>query len=158
MPNMKKLIILFLALCFCCCKPQHQVIVEHKYEYHTVDSTVWHTDTTYFQVPVEVYADYTSLLDTLVLQTNYASSWAAVDTINMLLVGEIKNKNFQVTIEYRWKERIIKNDSIVEVEKLVPYEVEVVKTKIPTWAWLCLAWVVLCVGLVAWRLYRRFFI
>lgn len=152
---MKKLIFLLLALCFCCCKPQHQIVVEHRYEYHTVDSTIWHTDTTYYQVPVEVYADYTSLLDTLVLQTQYSLSWAAVDTNNMLLVGEIKNKNFQVPIEYRWKERIIKNDSIVEKEVPVPYEVEVVKTHIPTWAWLCLVWSLVCIGFAAWKLYKR---
>ena len=147
---------LFLALFLTCCKGTQTVIKEETVTRY-VDSTIWHTDTTYFQVPVEVYADYTSLLDTLVLETNYALSWSAIDTNNMLLVGELRNKDFKIPIKYMWKERIIYQDSIVEVTKEVPYEVEVVKTKTPTWAWWTLFISIGLLGYVGVRLYMKFY-
>lgn len=126
------LVALFLAsmLIIGGCKPQQTVIKEETVTRY-VDSTIWHTDTTYFQVPVEVYADYTSLLDTLSLETNCAIAWSAVDTINMLLVGEIRNKDIKIPVKYLWKEKVITKDSIVE--KPVPYPVIEKERYIPNW-------------------------
>lgn len=148
---------LFLAsmLIFGGCKT-HQTVIKEEIVTRYVDSTIWHTDTTYFEVPKEVYADYTSLLDTLVLETNYALSWTAIDTNNRLLVGELKNKDFKIPIKYLWKERIVYQDSIVEKTKEVPVEVEVIKKVTPKWAWWTLF---ICIGLLCYvgvRLYLKF--
>lgn len=150
------IIILGIVLGLSGCKT-HQTIIKEETVTRYVDSTIWHTDTTYFEVPKEVYADYTSLLDTLVLQTEYALSWSTIDTNNKLLVGEIRNKDFKIPIKYLWKERIIYQDSIVEKTKEVPVEVEVIKTKTPTWAWICLIWAVICLAYVGIRLYLKFY-
>lgn len=157
---MSKILKVFAAGLLCClfwtgCKTTQTIIKEETVTRY-VDSTIWHTDTTYFQVPVEVYADYTSLLDTLSLETNYAIAWSAVDTNNMLLVGEIRNKDIKIPIKYLWKERLIINDTTIYQEKEVPVEVEVIKTKTPTWAWWTLF---ICIGLLVYvgvRLYLRF--
>ena len=148
---------LFLAsvLIFGGCKT-HQTVIKEEIVTRYVDSTIWHTDTTYFEVPKEVYADYTSLLDTLVLETNYALSWSAIDTNNRLLVGEIRNKDFKIPIKYLWKERIIYQDSIVEKTNEVPVEVEVVKTRIPTFAWICIIWSILSIVLLGVFGYLKF--
>lgn len=148
---------LIIGLCFTSCKPQQTVIKEETVTRY-VDSTIWHTDTTYFQVPVEVYADYTSLLDTLSLETNYAIAWSAVDTINMLLVGEMRNKDIKIPVKYLWKEKVITKDTTIYKEKVeyVPQDVIVEKKVTPTWAWWTL---IISIGLLAYicvKLYLKF--
>ena len=149
------IIILGIIIWFIGCKTQQTVIKEETVTRY-VDSTIWHTDTTYFEVPKEVYADYTSLLDTLVLETNYALSWSAIDTNNRLLVGEISNKDFKIPIKYLWKEHIVYQDSIVEKTKEVPVEVVVDKVRNSTFAWICIIWSVLSIVLIGVWVYLKF--
>lgn len=136
------------------CKTQHTVIKEETVTRY-IDSTIWHTDTTYYQLPIEVYSDYTGLLDTLRLENTYSYTWSAVDTNKMILIGELKNKNVKVPVEYKWKERIIYQDTTIFKEKEipVPVEKEVVKTKYPWWSWICLTWTVLCLVYVGFKIY-----
>jgi hypothetical protein len=157
-----KIFKVFAVGLICClfwtgCKTTQTVIKEETVTRY-VDSTIWHTDTTYFQVPVEVYADYTSLLDTLSLETNYAIAWSAVDTNNMLLVGEIRNKDIKIPVKYLWKEKVITKDTTIFKEKIeyVPQDVIVEKKVTPTWAWWTLF---ICIGLLVYvgvRLYLKF--
>lgn len=125
-----------LVLSLAGCGTLKKVEVEHRIETHYVDSTIYHLDTIKVEVPREVYRDYTGLLDTLWLETGVASSWAAVDTTNMVLKGEIRNKQTALEKEVFWKEKIVYRDSLVYQE--VPIPVEVVKTKTPRWAWFTL--------------------
>lgn len=153
------IIILGIIIGISGCKT-HQTVIKEEIVTRYVDSVVWHTDTTYFEIPKEVYADYTSLLDTLYMETSYAMSWSAVDTNNMLLVGELRNKEIKVPIKYLWKDRVVMNDTTIFKDKIeyVPYEVEVVKTKIPTWAWWCLFISIGLLCYVIWKIYKRFFL
>ena len=150
-------LLLIIGLCFTSCKPQQTVIKEETVTRY-IDSTIWHTDTTYYQVPIEVYSDFTSLLDTLRLQTNYSIAWSAVDTNNMMLVGEIRNKDIKVLIKYLWKEKVITKDTTIFKEHIeyVPKDVIVEKKVVPTVFWITFF---ICIGLLCyglWRLYRKF--
>lgn len=146
--------LLIFGICFTSCKPK-QTIIKEEIVTRYVDSTIWHTDTTYFEVPKEVYADYTSLLDTLVLETNYALSWSAIDTNNKLLVGEIRNKDFKIPIKYLWKERIVYQDSIVEKTKEVPVEVVVEKVRNSRFATACIVWSIVSLILIGLLIYLK---
>lgn len=139
------------------CKTQHTVIKEETVTRY-IDSTIWHTDTNFFEIPVEIYRDYTGLLDTLRLENKYSIAWSAVDTNNMILLGELKSKNVKVPVEYKWKERIIYQDTTIFKEKEipVPVEKEVVKTKYPWWSWVCLCWTLICLVYVGFKIYLKF--
>lgn len=148
---------LFLAtmVIFYGCKPKQVIVEKEKVVYVHSDSTIVHDSIVY--IPTEIYRDYSSLLDTLYLSTSMAESRSWIDTNNYFLVGEIKNLK-AVQVKYIEVEKIVTNDSIVEKEVPVPYEVEVVKTKIPTWAWWCLF---ISIGLLCYvilKIYKRFFI
>lgn len=121
-----------------------------------VDSVRYINDTLTVELVKEVYKDYVSLKDTLRLKTKYAKSWAALDTFNMILVGEIENSDIPIKVEYKWKEHYIHNDSIVEIVKEVPYPVEVIKTKVPKWSWYTLAFTILVIGFVGIKVYLKF--
>lgn len=107
--------------------------VEHITETHYVDSTRWHDSTIYYIVPIERYRDYTSLLDTLRLETSLAKAEAYVDTTNNTLKGSIENKKDSIKTVIKWKERIVQKDSLVYKE--VPVEVEKEVTKYPKSYW-----------------------
>ena len=147
------LFLIFLVGC-----KQQQTIIKEETVTRYVDSTIWHTDTSYYQLPVEVYSDYTGLLDTLRLENTYSYAWSAVDTNKMILIGELKSKNVKVPVEYKWKERIIYQDTTIFKEKeiQVPVEKEVVKTKYPWWSWVCLCWTLICLVYVGFKIYLKF--
>lgn len=139
------------------CKTQHTVIKEETVTRY-IDSTIWHTDTNFFEIPVEIYRDYTGLLDTLRLENKYSIAWSAVDTNNMILLGELKSKNVKVPVEYKWKERIIYQDTTIFKEKeiKVPYPVVEEKRYIPTFAWMCIVWAAISIVLLGLWLYFKF--
>jgi len=126
MKNLIKILILSLLVSCSIIKPvpvQTQIKYEIRDSINFKDSTVYHT------LYKEVYKDYTNLLDTLKLSTSYADAKAYVDTSKMLLKGEIKNKDADVPVKIKWKEKIIYRDSIVTKEVPVPVEVEKIKYK-----------------------------
>ena len=126
MKNLIKILILSLLVSCSIIKPvpvQTQIKYEIRDSINFKDSTVYHT------LYKEVYKDYTNLLDTLNLSTSYADAKAYVDTSKMLLKGEIKNKDADVPVKIKWKEKIIYRDSIVTKEVPVPVEVEKIKYK-----------------------------
>lgn len=105
-------------------------------------------------IPIERYVDIVPIYDTLVLENSIAVSHSWVDTTNHLLRGELKNKN---AIQYKVKyvERVVNNDSLVYKEVPKPYPVEIVKTHIPSWAWICLAFSTLVILFIIWKIYKR---
>ena len=147
--------LIILVLIMSGCKQILPVIQKEEVVTRYVDSTIWHNDTSYFEIPVEIYRDYTGLLDTLRLENKYSIAWSAVDTNNMILLGELKSKNIKVPVEYKWKERIIYQDSIVENVKEIPVPVDkiVEKTKYPWWSWITLTWTLLCLVYVGFKIY-----
>lgn len=150
------LLVLILGILLVGCKT-HQTVIKEETVTRYVDSTIWHTDTTYFQVPVEVYADYTSLLDTLSLETNYAIAWSAVDTNNMFLVGEIRNKDIKVPVKYLWKEKVVTKDTTIYKEhtEYVPKDVIIEKTKNSKFANACIVWSILSIILIGVFIYIK---
>lgn len=118
---------LLLAVVFTACSKKIYVPVEHTEYVHITDSVAVHDTTVSYQIEKQYVRDYTGLLDTLVLETDYAIARAHVDTAAAKLSGSIENKRKTVEIPVQWKERIVYKDSIstkeipVEVEKPVPY-------------------------------------
>ena len=146
------LLVLILGMLFVGCKPKQVIVEKEKVVYQTKDSIVQRDSLVY--VPYEVVKDYS--LDTLVMQTSLAVSKSWLDTSTFYIVGELKNLK-ALEVKYIEVDKWHTKDSIVEKEKPVPYEVEVVKTKIPTVFWITFF---LCIGLLCyglWRLYRKFF-
>lgn len=132
---MKKVLYLtvLLLLTFGCGVTKKTIQIEHVTETHYVDSTRWHDSTIYYVIPVERYRDYTSLLDTLKLETSLAKAEAYVDTTNNTLKGSIENKKDSIKTVIKWKEKIVQKDSLVYKE--VPVEVEKEVTKYPKSYW-----------------------
>lgn len=125
-------IVLLSMMLLSSCHTQRQTIVETKTETRYVDS-VRYTDSV-VMIPVEKYANLAYSFDTLTLSTSLAEASCWVDSI--WLRGEIHNKQ-GVQYKYITKTEYITRDSISYVEKPVPYEVEVVKTKNAAWwVWL----------------------
>ena len=154
--RLAKMVLLSAIFIFLVGCNQQQAIIKEETVTRFVDSTIWHTDTTYYQLPVEVYSDYTGLLDTLRLENTYSYTWSAVDTNKMILVGELRTNDIKIPVQYLWKDRIIYQDSIVESIKEVPTPYEVVKTKTPTWAWWTLFLCLLFIGYAGFKLYIKF--
>ena len=126
---MRKLLYLtvLLLLTFGCGVTKKTIQIDRITETHYVDSTRWHDSTIYYIVPIERYRDYTSLLDTLKLETSLAKAEAYVDTTNNTLKGSIENKKDSIKTVIKWKERIVQKDSLVYKEVPVEVEKEVVK-------------------------------
>jgi len=132
---MRKLLYLtvLLLLTFGCGVTKKTIQIDRITETHYVDSTRWHDSTIYYIVPIERYRDYTSLLDTLKLETSLAKAEAYVDTTNNTLKGSIENKKDSLKTVIKWKERIVQKDSLVYKE--VPVEVEKEVTEYPKSYW-----------------------
>ena len=94
-------------------------------EYVTVKETETVRDTlVQFKVEKEYVRDYTGMLDTLDMETSYATAKAWVDTSRNILAGEIKNKEKMVDVPVQVKEKAAVRDSIVYKDVPVPVEVE----------------------------------
>ena len=110
-------------------------------EYVTVKDSVYVRDTTVqFKVEKEYVRDYTGLLDTLDMETSYASARAWIDTTRNMLAGEMKNREKVVDVPVQVKEKVTVRDSIVYRD--VPVPVEVVKTVHPDYEWVLWLWFV----------------
>ena len=152
---MKKILYLtvLLLLTFGCGVTKKTIQIEHVTETHYVDSTRWHDSTIYYIVPIERYRDYTSLLDTLKLETSLAKAEAYVDTTNNTLKGSIENKKDSLKTVIKWKERTVQKDSLVYKE--VPVEVEKEVTKYPRSYWWFMGISILAAVYVALKVYLK---
>lgn len=147
-------LILASIVIFSSCRTQPPTVIQKEEIIWTYKDSITTRDSTVI-IPIERYVDIVPIYDTLVLENSIAISRSWADTTNHLLRGELKNKN-AIQYQIKYVERVVTNDSIVEVEKPIPFEVEVVKTHIPTWAWITLVWAVITVASIAWSVYKRF--
>ena len=119
------------------CKVQYVPVKET--EYVTVRDSVYFRDTTIqYKIEKEYVRDYTGLLDTLEMETSYASARAWVDTSRAVLAGSIRNKENVINIPVQVKEKVTVMDSIVYRD--VPVPVEVVRTVHPKYEWALWTW------------------
>lgn len=138
MKKTEHLFCIFVFLCiFSGCKVQY-VPVEHTEYVHTIDSVYFRDTTIQYKVEKEYARDYTGLLDTLDLETSYASARAWLDTSRATLSGEIRNKENVIDIPVSVKEKVTVRDSVVY--KDVPVPVEVVRTVHPKYEWALWTW------------------
>ena len=133
----RNLVFILLGLLVFSCKVQYVPVKDT--EYVTVRDSVYFRDTTIkYQVEKEYVRDYTGLLDTLGLETSYASARAWVDTSRAPLSGEIRNRENVIDIPVSVKEKVTVRDSVVY--KDVPVPVEVVRTVHPKYEWILWCW------------------
>ncbi len=104
---------------------------------HVVDSTVWHDSTVVHHVYKEIYNDYTDMLDTLRLATTYSEFESYVDTTAKVLKGTARNKDIDIPVQIKWKEKIVYKDSIKVVKEPYPVEVEKIVYRHTFWDKLC---------------------
>ena len=97
--------------------------------------------------------DYTGLLDTLRMETDYAESESYVDTAKNSLVGSIRNKDRHIDIPVQYKERIVYRDSIRDREVPVPME-KIVKTHYSYEKWLWI-WSILSAVIIGIAIYFK---
>lgn len=142
----------FMAIGIQGCKPAQKIIQKEQIIWTYKDSIVERDSICY--IPIERYVDIVPIYDTLILESSVATSRSWVDTANHLLGGELRSKD-AITYQVKYVERLITNDSIVEREVPVPYEVEVIKRHIPIWAWITLVWTILTVASIVWTVYRK---
>lgn len=154
---MKKVLYLtiLLLIAFSCGVSKKTIQIDHITETHYVDSTRWHDSTIYYIVPIERYRDYTSLLDTLKLETSLAKAEAYVDTTNNTLKGSIENTKDSLKTVIKWKERTVYRDSIEKVEVPVPVEVVKEVIKYPKTYWWFMGFTILAALYVALKVYMR---
>lgn len=153
----KLLLILPIAGCILACstlrpnlpKPSTETVINY------IDSVTYHDSTIYHTLYKERYNDYTSLLDTLNMSTTYSDFSAWVDTTNNSLKGTAENKDIDVPVKIKWKEKIVYKDSIVTKE--VPYPVEVTKeiVKYPKTYWWFMGISILSLAFVGFKLWLK---
>lgn len=152
--NLMTGLILVLFLILTGCKTQPPTVVEKEKIVWTYRDSIITRDSVCY-IPIERFVYIVPQYDTLVLKSSIAESKTWLDTLNHILKGEIKNTG---AIQYKTKyiERVVVNDSIVEIEKPVPYEVEVVKKVIPSWAWISLGFSIIVLALIFIKAYLKF--
>ena len=129
---MKQLIkfCVILAL-FASCSVVKYVPVETIREVHVKDSVYLRDTLIKHQIEREYVRDWTGLLDTLKMDTQYSEFKAYADTTKGILAGEAKNKDKVLDIPAQMKEKIVYRDSIITKEVPVPVEVTKEVVKIP---------------------------
>lgn len=146
-------ILILLAVLFSGCRTIQYVPVKET-EYVTVKETEYLKDTlVQYQIEKEYIRDWTGLLDTLRMETSYASARAWVDTSKAVLAGEIKNRENVINVPVSVKEKVIVKDSIVY--KDVPVPVEVIKTIHPKYELALWAWGIVSLLVFCFLLYRK---
>lgn len=143
------------ALIFCYgCKTQPPTVIQKEEVIWTYKDSIVQRDSICY-IPIERYVDIVPIYDTLVLENSIAISHSWVDTTNHLLRGELKNKN-AIQYQVKYIERVVTNDSIVKVDRPIPYPVVEEKKVIPKWAWITLVWSVITLISIGYGLYRKF--
>ena len=132
---MKTKLILFawVAILACSCGTPKYITVKEK-EY-IKDTVLIKADTVKVDIPVEVKVNVVPELDTLKMETSVAEAEAFLDTLTQTLKGSLKNKK----IELKKEIQTIEKTKFVERKVEVPVPYEVVKTKVPLWAWILLS-------------------
>lgn len=132
---MKTKLILFawVAILACSCATHKYITVKEK-EY-IKDTVLIKADTVKVDIPVEVKVNVVPELDTLKMETSVAEAEAYLDTLTQTLKGTLKNKKTELQKEIQ----VVEKTKYVEHKVEVPVPYEVVKTKVPLWAWIMLS-------------------
>ena len=142
MGNKPYLLILAAIMLGACGTPKYVTVKEKEYIKDTVKIKA---DTVKVEVPKEVVVNVVPELDTLRMETSVAEAEAYLDTITQTLKGQLKNKKTELKKEIQ----TIEKTKFVERKVEVPVPYEVVKTKVPRWAWVLLAFnVSLLIGFI----------
>ena len=142
MGNKPYLLILAAIMLNACGTPKYITVKETEYIKDTVKIKA---DTVKVEVPKEVVINVVPELDTLRMETSVAEAEAYLDTLTQTLKGQIKNKKTELQKEIQ----TIEKTKFVERKVEVPVPYEVVKTKVPRWAWVLLAFnVSLLIGFI----------
>lgn len=115
-----------------CGTPKYITVKEKEY---IKDTVLIKADTVKVDIPVEVKVNVVPELDTLKMETSVAEAEAYLDTLTQTLKGTLKNKKTELKKEIQ----TIEKTKYVEHKVEVPVPYEVVKTKVPRWAWVLLA-------------------
>lgn len=152
MKNILKYIIIFLFLLPIGCTKAIYVPVqgEHTIEYR--DSLVYLRDTIFVTPPVEEKENKT-LQDSSHLETSIAVSDAWIDEDNNLN-HTLKNKSDTV-IKYIYDTVVVTKNVKEYIEKPVITEVEKEIPYVPTFAWICIIYSILSIGMKIYRLFRK---
>ena len=152
MKNILKIIILFLFLLPIGCAKAIYVPVqgEHTIEYR--DSLIYVKDTIFVTPPVEEKENKT-LQDSSHLETSIAVSDAWIDEDNNLN-HTLKNKSDTV-IKYIYDTVVVTKNVKEYIEKPVITEVEKEIPYVPTFAWICIIYSILSIGMKIYRLFRK---
>lgn len=133
---MKTKLILFTwisgLLLVSCGTPKYITVKEKEY---IKDTVVLKADTVKVDIPVEVKVNVVPELDTLKMETSVAEAEAFLDTLTQTLKGTLKNKKTELQKEIQ----VVEKTKYVEHKVEVPVPYEVVKTKVPLWAWIMLS-------------------
>ena len=132
MGNKPYLLILVAIMLGACGTPKYITVKEKEYIKDTVKIKA---DTVRVEVPVEVQVNVVPQLDTLKMETSVAEAQAYLDTLTQTLKGSLKNKKTELKKEIQ----TIEKTKFVEHKVEVPVPYEVVKTKVPLWAWILLS-------------------
>ena len=142
MGNKPYLLILAAIMLNACGTPKYITVKEKEY---IKDTVVIKADTVKVDIHVEVKVNVVPELDTLKMETSVAEAEAYLDTLTQTLKGTLKNKKTELKKEIQTIERT----KFVEHKVEVPVPYEVVKTKVPRWAWVLLAFnVSLLIGFI----------
>lgn len=141
---------LLVILSLAGCKAHKYVQVETRTLYNVKDTTILRFDTVLVEIQKEIYKDFTSMLDTLELESSLATMSAWLDTNRRIVIGTLEHKDVSIPVEVVYKDRIVRMDSVVVKE--VPVEVEVEKKITPKWAWWSLGFNILVILLVVIRI------
>lgn len=120
----------FLILASCSPKVIYQPVETIK-EVHVKDTTILRDTTIQYRIEKQYVRDYTGMLDTLKLSTDFAEAEAFVDTTNNVLSGSIRNKDKVLNIPTQYKERLVYRDTVITKEVPVPVEVEKIVKVVP---------------------------
>lgn len=149
---------IILGIIFCClvgsCSSLKQVPIETKIQYRVVDSIAWHDTTVYNYINKERIVDIVPTYDTLRMETNVAKAESYIDTLTKTLRGSIENKDVEFSHTIKWKEKIIRKDSLVVQQ--IPVEVTKEVIKYPKSYWYLLGFFVISIVLLGIRLYLKF--
>ena len=132
MGNKPYLLILVAIMLGACGTPKYITVKEKEY---IKDTVLIKADTVKVDIPVEVKVNVVPELDTLKMETSVAEAEAYLDTLTQTLKGTLKNKK----IELKKEIQTIEKTKYVEHKVEVPVPYEVVKTKVPLWAWILLS-------------------
>ena len=156
--TMKKnwVILIALSCIISGCKVIKYVPIKETEYVHIKDSVYLRDTTIQYKIEKQYMRDYTGLLDTLRMETDYAESESYVDTAKNSLVGSIRNKDRHIDIPVQYKERIVYRDSIRDREVPVPVE-KIVKThySYEKWLWIWSILSTLVIGIAIYFKLRK---